>query len=69
MISLCSKINQTELKISKLLQLLPLICTVAFYISQIIKSQCLIHGLLTLREKCPNTDQKKTPYLDTFHVA
>ena len=23
----------------------------------------------TLREKCPNTDQKKTLYLDTFHTV
>ena len=23
----------------------------------------------SLREKCPNTDQNKTPYLDTFHTV
>ena len=22
-----------------------------------------------LREKCPNADQKKTPYLDIFHAV
>ena len=26
-------------------------------------------GWPSLREKSPNTDQKKTPYLDTFHVV
>ena len=23
----------------------------------------------TVREKCPNTDHKKTPYLDNFHAV
>ena len=39
------------------------------FLSTIAENIIVIQIYVTLHGKCPNTGQKKTPYLDTFHTV